>query len=619
DIKYVDDKTGEDIGLSGIPVFSRCVFGGREKQLWVEHLTSRFAAPGVYRVEINGTDFVIHAGEVTILPPKDPLAQAPLKLPRPSVRNDIQIEGERQSLYTFAPHKATRGRLTSWSHTGGHLYELGVPTGSWGKNLCYDMAAIEKQMLDILELDPLASVVLKFRIDVPGWWVSAHPDDVYRSTKGRYAQQSFCSQAWREDSATTIINSMEWLAKRPCGTAISGALIMGFRGGEFQLWGEDVGERDVSPVARQAFDDYQRAKGISPLVSLDDPALDPPWKPEVAPEAARARDIFFRFVAERQAANLAYLSNRFKEHFGDRYAFGFYFGYGMEYCGSHIRLLLAGHLGVEDLYEKGTFELQSCPLSYGLRPLARSHGFMYPVESARLHKILPIGENDIRNCLDPDYADGSGVTLHSLNSTIQDNRRIRVFCAAHGALVRYLALHETIDWYDHPALWRTIREDNELTRDLIANEIAGDDQIAMAVNFLEFTRAWRLQEKTVGLFGGYSRDALMRTGHGVDFVTLRDFLQQPLKWKLAYIPLPGLLTDEQRQALAAKYAPLPDIREDDGALVWKDGNWSVLPGSATKEDIWRTFAKPEALEAGFDTIWYKGGNFLHTWDGSTLK
>ena len=59
--------------------------------------------------------------------------------------------------------------------------------------------------------------------------------------------------------------------------------------------------------------------------------------------------------------------------------------------------------------------------------------------------------------------------------------------------------------------------------------LAGDDQIAMAVNFLEFTRAWRFPEAQVGKFAGYSRDFLMRTGHGVDFVTLRDFITQALK------------------------------------------------------------------------------------------
>ena len=620
-IKYFDTKTGEEIFLSGMDPFSRCVVGGREKTLWVEHMTSKFANPGNYRVEIAGKDYlyVIHAGEVTIEPTELPTGCG-VRMPKPSLKNYFENDDMKQSLYVYAAENPLRARHIAWSHTGGHFYELAALTGTWSKEMRYDMAAVEKSMLDILELDPLATVNVKFRIDVPGWWVAAHPDDVYRSKQGRSGQQSFCSDIWREDAIQTVINSMEWLAKRPAGKALAGALIMGFRGGEFQLWGEDVGERDVSPVALKAFEEYQQKRNISPKVSLDDPALDYPWEMDGRAETAHARDTFFRFVAERQAENMIFFSNKFKEHFGDKFTFAFYFGYGMEYAGSNMRLLLAGHLGLEDVYEKGTFDMQSCPLSYGLRPIRRSHGFMYPVESARLHNILPIGENDIRNFLSPAYADGSGITLHSMNTSLLDNRRIRYLCAAHGALVRYLGLHSTVDWYDHPAIWRTVREDDAMVMELQANEIGGDDQIAMAVNFIEFTKAWRLPQEIVGRFAGYSRDRLMRTGYGVDYITLRDLLQQPIKWKRVYIPLPGLMTAEQKKTLATKYGrPLPPIKENDGALIWQNDAWSILPSTASDQDIWRAFATKEALEAGYETIWYKGGNFLHTWDGKNLK
>ena len=615
DIDYIDVVTGKKIALSGIPVFSRCVYGGQRKQLFVEHMTSVFANPGTYRVEITGKDFVIHAGEVTVAPADKIPEGCGVRMPKPSLKNYFENNDMKQSLYVFAPHIPSLERFTSWEHTGGHFYELSVSTGTWSRDMMYDMAEIEKRVLIILELDPLATITLKFRIDVPGWWVNAHPNDVYQSKQGRSAQQSFCSDIWREDSIKTVINSMEWLDKRPAGKAISGALLMGFRGGEFQLWGEDVGERDCSAIARKCFDEYQKKNNIKPHVDIEDAALDYPWKLDGKQSTAHARDVFFRFVAKRQAENLIYFSNKFKEHFGDKYTFAFYFGYGMEYCGSHSRMLLAGHLGIEDVYEKGTFDMESCPLSYGFRRLERSHAFMYPVDSARLHGILPIGENDVRNCLNPDYADSSGVSIHSMRKTIMDNTRIRYFEAAHGALVRYLALHEHVNWYDHPALWRSIRDDDKMVMELTANEIGGDDQLAMAVNFMELTRAWRLPEDVVGRFNCWSRDYLMRTGYGVDFITLRDLIEQKVTWKQAFIPLPGLLTAAQKQGLAKKFGkPLPTFKEDDGALIWKNGNWSVLPSTANAQDIWRALAKPEAIKAGYDTIWYKGGNFLRKYD-----
>ena len=69
----------------------------------------------------------------------------------------------------------------------------------------------------------------------------------------------------------------------------------------------------------------------------------------------------------------------------------------------------------------------------------------------------------------------------------------------------------------------------------------------------------------------------------------------------------------------ASYGKLPPIRLDDGALVLRDGKWSVLPATATERDIWQALATQEALAAGIDTIWYIGANFTFTWDGKHLE
>ncbi|MCQ2397609.1 MAG: hypothetical protein MJ106_07935, partial [Lentisphaeria bacterium] len=218
-IKYIDVKTGEAISISGVPLFVRCVFDGPKKTLWVEHLTSRYANPGTYRVEISGKDYVIHAGEVTVTAIDDLPEGSGALMPKPSLKNYLETDFYKQSLYVFAAENPSRETHISWSRTGGHFYELLVLTGTWSKEMLYDMTVIEKQMQDILEQDPLATVNLKFRIDVPGWWCAAHPEDVYLSKQGRSAQQSFCSNIWRKDSIQTIINTMEWLQKRPVGRA----------------------------------------------------------------------------------------------------------------------------------------------------------------------------------------------------------------------------------------------------------------------------------------------------------------------------------------------------------------------------------------------------------------
>ena len=611
------DENGRETPLSAFPETVRVV--PERNRIYLELATSAYAMPGDYRCEIAVGGYLIPAGAVTIRPAEVP-ATAGALLPRPSLSNTFDTSNFTQSLFTFSNNSVSGEEYyRSWTGTGGHLYEAKLQASQWNDRNRFNTTGIETVLLRILENDPAASVVLKFRIDVPGWWANQHPDDLFRSSKGRAAQQSFCSQAWRRDAIDAVCDTIDELAARPVGQAISGALLMGYRGGEFQLWGEDVGEYDCSPVAQAALAQWLAERGEAPF-ELPNDALAFPLKP-TDEAGARIRDLYFRFVAERQAANLAFFVREFRRRFGEKYRFGMYYGYGFEYCGAHHRMLLAGHLGLEKLLADEAPDLLSCPLSYGLRPFDRSHAFMYPVDSARLHGALPIGENDVRNYLTPEIGDSSGNTILSLADSIADNRRIRLFEAAHGALVRYLALHPNVNWYYDQPIVRSIREDNKLVMKLAANPPDGGDDAAVVLvaNYLEWTRGWRIPEETFRTFAGNARDTLMRTGRPVAFVTMADYLTRVPNWKNALIPVPGLLTDTQRAALEAAYGPLPAIQLADGALLLRDGRWSVLPATATPQDLWRALATPEALDAGYDTIWYIGANFTYTWDGKRLE
>ena len=609
------DAEGRETPLSAFSEFVRIV--PEYKRIYVELATSPYAMPGSYRVKIHGDDFVIPAQTVIIRPSSTTITHK--KFPKPSWENyHLCDNGATYPLITYSLYSSIDEKhYRSWAQTGGHLYEANLPASYWNDSNMFSSSDCEHTLLKILENDPDASIVLKFRLDTPGWWVKAHPDDIFVSNKGRCALQSFCSHAWRKDAIEAVSRTLRELSVRPVGNAITGVLLMGFRGGEFQHWGEDTGEYDCSPVAKKAFADYLKSEGIEKEITLPHPALEFPLVKTDA-EDALVRDLFFRFVAERQADNLAFFINEFRRRFHDRYAIGFYFGYGLEYAGSNTRMLLAGHLGLEPLLQQAPPDFLSSPLSYSLRPFNRSHAFMFPVESARLHNVMPIGENDIRNFLTPYTADTSGTTIFSLADSIADNRRIRLFEAAHGAIVRYLALHPTVDWYFDHSLVRSIRQDNEFVKPLVASPIGDNNQVVLVANYIEWTRGWRIPDKTFRTFAGDARDTLMRTGRDVSFVTFDDYINNVREWRNAMIPVPGLLTDAQRSALEEAHGKLPPMKLNDGALILRDGKWSVLGANATAKDIWKAFATNEALSAGFDTVWYIGGNFKFSWDGKRL-
>lgn len=618
DVKFrFTDEAGRIVPLSAYHETLRLV--PERQSFFAELATSRYAMPGVYRTELVGNGFVIPLGDVTILPADLPQEEA-FRIPRPGVDSLLSTRDFTTTLFTYSTYqKRDEALYRLWTGTSGHMYEINFASGYWLSENYFDYTDAEASLLDILENDPHAGVVLKFRIDVPGWWASRHPGELFHSNNNRMALQSFCSDQWRKDAIEAVGNTLEALRRRPVGRAINGVLLMGFRGGEFQLWGEDVGEYDCSHRVQEAFDRFLDDRGVKRRILLPDPALQFPLAP-VDETGAETRDLFFRFVAERQGENMAYFLDAFRARFGMEYAIGMYFGYGLEYCGNNARMLLAGHLGLEDMLNRASPDMVSCPLSYGIRTPDSSHGYMYPVDSLRLHGVLPIGENDVRNYRNPEVADSSGNAILTLRESIQENRRIRIFQAMHGAMVRYLALHPLVDWFSDPPMIRAIHEDNDLVKTLRANPVGGEErQVVLVANYSQWTRGWRLPDKLFSVFAGKARDTLMRTGRPVSFLTFADYETRVTEWDNALIPAPGLLSKEQKDSLEKAGGKLPIILPEDGALVRKGGKWDVLHGDATSLDIWKTFATPEALEEGYGTIWYVGPDYTYTWDGNALE
>ena len=600
------DASGRNTPLAGLPLTIRAE--KKVKQIFIELATSIFAAPGVYRAEIYGPDFIIPAGEVVVRKTAVP-AGTGAKIPRPSDKNFLETPFWKQSLFIYATNTPSPEHFRNWTHTGGHLYETSITSGQWMSNGRFDTSACEKRVLEILENDPHASVIVKFTINVPGWWVAANPGEIFVSNRNRSTLQSFCSEKWHHDAVKAVGDAIEELAARPAGKAISGVLLMGFDGGEFQLWGQSSGEYDCSPAAKREWKKFLRQNNM-PVIELPHPALEWPFK-ENNPEYSRIRETFFRFISDRHADNIIGFARKFKARFGEKYLFGVYFGYPMEHSSSLMRLLYSGHLGIEKVLAEAPLDLISCPLSYGLRPMHRSHAAMNPVDSARLHNIMPIIENDIRNYRNPEFGDASGWSIFSLRDSIADNRRLRLFSAAKGALVRYYAIINTADFYADQAIVRDIRKDDQLVMELQADEPGSPGQVALVIAPMSWVNAWKIPQKTVTAFASDMRDTLMRTGREMVSITLADYLAHREKFPCAVIVLPGLLGVKERAALAVDFS---GVKTETGALVLNNGKKIIAD---VPEKVWEAVATEDALRAGFNTVWYVGKNFRYQWKKSS--
>lgn len=612
---YFYDASGNRRSLSAFAPIVR--YEAAVKQLSVELPVSRFAAPGRYSWKLEGITFnlVPENRQATVTIAALPEFQRPPAAHFPkSPANIMNSAGGKQALFTYLTVTPEVQSFFNWSHTGGHMYEVHLRAGYRTPDGKCDLSQLEKELLQILEADPKASVYLQLRVDVPGWWGFKNPDEIFLSNRNRSALQSFCSDVWRRETVAFVNGVVNELRSRPVGAAIAGVLPMAFRGGEFQLWGEDVGEYDCSPVAKKAFAAWQKDNKISPEISLPHPALA--WPFQAGPDYDRIRQNYFRFVAERNADNIIYFAREFKKTFGDQYSFGVYFGYPMEYAGSLKRMLYAGHLGVAKVLNEAPLDVISCPASYGLRRLHQSHAYMYPVDSALLHGIMPIIENDIRNYVTPYFSDSSGTVVRTLNESLATNRKLNLLAAAHGTAVRYLALLQGDDFFAPLPIIRGIAQDNELVMKLKPAPLGMKDQVAMIIDPLSWTGAATMEfnDGMTRNIGGL-RDLLMRTGRSVVFITADDWEKNSNRWQAAVIPLPGLLSEARRDALVKVFGPLPAMKPTDEVLVLRQGKSLI-----TSDDkiVWQELALPEAAKSGLKNIWYVGGNFTAVWDGAQL-
>lgn len=597
---------GRPVAISGAELFSRLA-GDR---LTINLPVSRFAEPGEYNVRFTGNDFVIDAPLASLkiaAQPTPGFARSAATWPT-AAGNRVETLGGVQSPFSYASIlDANAARYQAWQTTGGHLYEIEAEASAdYSAPGQWNIFPIERQILQILDADPFATVQLRVRVDMPSWWLEQHPEDRFRSNAGRSGKQSFASDAWRDEAARAIISLVQTLRSRPCGGSVGGVLLCAFRGGEFQLWGEDTGEYDISPVALAAFARWQEEAGVpqDQRISLPDDSLNLPFPK--GEEAARSRAMFFRFLAERQADNIIAISRGIKAGLGENFPVTIYYGYVLEHAHSLKRLLFGGSLGFDRVMADPSVDAVSSPASYALRGPAGPHAFMYPVTSVRLHHKIPVLEDDVRNFRSLRESDSSGQRLHDLDSSILSLRKLRWLAASAGAYVRYLtAFTDQTDTLQDPRILVELRALNDTVMQLESEPVGGDDQVAFVVSTSDLFRAGELDETLVKTSVSLARKNLSQIGRPVALLSMQDWMANAGKWKTVILPLPGLLDESEKAALAAQFGELPDIALDSAFLLLAKGDKATVWNDAEK--MTDSLKTPQAREQG--GFWYFGTNF----------
>ncbi|HWL52638.1 MAG TPA: hypothetical protein VNQ90_09395 [Chthoniobacteraceae bacterium] len=602
-------EEGESVALSGLsPVFHR-----KGRRLTVELPLSRWARPGRYEWRLRGPGMAISTPnalplEVEAAPLEGSPEQHPWFTAGPS--NVVRTAAGSQSPFSASlPEGSPVESYRAWSTSGGHQYELYYPAAAFYRPGGWELARLEAAFFRVLEADPAASILVRLRFETPDWWNQKYPDELYLSNRGTRRRQSFGSDAWREFAIRCAGDLATALRQRPVGRAFGGFLIMGFEGGEFQLWGHGQGEYDCSPAAGRAFAQWQETHGVptGERVTLPHPALAWPFRKERGDGVIRSR--FFRFVAQRQAENLAVIINAIKaEH--PTLACAVHYGYLFEHANSLRRLLYGGSLGFADFIASAKVDAVSNITSYSLRGNRRGHAFMLPVTSLALRGIQPSLEDDVRNFLWTGAADTGGAPLRTVEESLRSMRKIRYLAATQGAAVRYnTGFGNGKDLMQAPEILSELAALNRRVMALKPLPPGSPGEVALVVDPLALTglSEWEEGEALSRAALSEVRDTLARTGRPAALVTMDDWKAHAEKWEHVVIPLPGLLSAERLAALAEEFGPLPAFPQKALFLVLAKGGEAAI--AETNDALWQQLATRRALNTPQPAWWYIGRNF----------
>lgn len=173
----------------------------------------------------------------------------------------IMYSGTEQGQRTWMD--PTRKSLQEFTDKG---YEI-IQTDSWFKYLLdesgtFNMKLLQKQLDAILEVNPLAKIVVRINVSAPQWWLDKHPDEICKTTKPNSdntfngnSAESLASEEYRSFAKKYLTKFIKELAVTPEGSHVIGIHIGGGVYGEWHYYGLR-NEADCSIPMRNRFAQY---------------------------------------------------------------------------------------------------------------------------------------------------------------------------------------------------------------------------------------------------------------------------------------------------------------------------------------------------------------------------
>lgn len=516
-----------------------------------------------------------------------------------------------------------------------------------------DLTIPRKQIAGVLEVCPEASVIFRFHLRAPSWWMRAHPQEwvVYADTDYMEEQEygllrviehdnnpvrrvSMASRLWRDHVSELFIQFLNAFAETPESNALVGLQVANGVYGEWHNWGFFDNEPDISEPMQKAFVEWTRSK------YKDTTTLQKAWNdPNATFESISCPDMearategtfrdpktqqrvidYYKCMHEVVTGNIVHFSRLLKSHWPRPIVAGTFYGY---YFSTFARQAAGGHLDLHTILEESSIDYLSGPQAYG--PEAVELGNPYRSRSLTasllLHKKLWLDEMDVEPTIPllkyDSYAE-------RLRDSVADVRRNTAFSYTKGAGLWYYDFNISgvdLDGYqhnmsgsqgnwDHPIIMDQIRQMRELFQRLATSRPYSSEADTLFVYDTEsfyYTGSLKNSDPISNTLVDYNSLAAYRAGIVFDSIHVRDLPKVDWEnYKVVVFNNTFVLSQEQRNFISNTVA------RDGRHLIWNYApGWFGSPQTNGIEGVCSlTGFELELLEERFpDGVEFKDSN-----------
>jgi hypothetical protein len=136
--------------------------------------------------------------------------------------------------------------------------------GWWLDEKSYDFTIVDRRLQAFIDANPNALVILRIKLDPPGWWMDRYPDDHSQYLKdGKPLSSggiSMASERWENSYEHMLRHMIRHIEGGAYADHVIGYLPAGGISGEWYWYGHRLGFVDYSPAARERFRKWLKEK-----------------------------------------------------------------------------------------------------------------------------------------------------------------------------------------------------------------------------------------------------------------------------------------------------------------------------------------------------------------------